>query len=1168
MFAVSGVVAVACEGTGGPPSSPPGGEQEGAGPNPSSPKVSKCSCGDPVDNATGDESEEQTDIKLGGRGPGLRVVRSYNSLAAAKAESAGPWGFGWAGPYDASLEVNSKENTATVHQENGSAAVFYKSGETYTQGGWTEARLVKETSGNYVYTLPTQSKLEFNGSGQLVKETERDGNSNTLAYKEGKLEKVEDGDKRTLTFKYNGEGLVESVTDPMEHVVSYTYHEKQLASVTIESKVRWEFEYGSSHLLTKVIDGRKHATTIKYETASPFRVTEEEYGGHKRKWKYGEKETTVTEPNGSETVEVFNAAGEPTKVTRAKGKGEETTTEYEYNAETYNRVKMIDGNKHEWKYGYDSEGNMTSETDPKKDERKWTYDKKHDVETETTPEGEETKYKLNAKGNPETVERKIGEEAQKTEYKYNSENGALEEVIDPLGHKTKYKYDGAGDKESETDPEGNERKWKYNKDSQVTEETSPRGFTTKTERNNYGLPTKVEDPLKHTTEYKYDGDQNGESETDGNKHKTEYKYNEENLRTNVIEEAGKDEVETEYDSEGQMIARKDGNGHTWHYKRNALEQVIEEENPRKQVTKKKYDKAGNLESVEDPEKNTTKYKYDEDSRLASIEYSTKKPTEVTFEYNKDSKVTKMKDETGTTENTYDKLDRLTEYKNGAGKVVKYKYDLFNLPTVITYPNKKEVKRAYDKDNRLEKVTDWESTPNVTSFKYNKDSELEKTIFPGTENEDVYGYNEADQMTEIHYKHGATSLGTLAYKRDGDGQVEKTTTTVLPGPAESTSVPDENNRLIEANKLAYKYDKANNPEEIEGESGYKYNEADELTEGPGGTKYTFSEDDQRTETKPTAGEPTTYTYNQAGELTAVKGGAAKVEDSFTYDGTGLRQTQTISGTKADFTWDTAEELPLILEDETNSYIYGPGGLPIEQIPTTGEPLFLHHDQQGSTRLLTNTTGTTETAYTYTPYGRLEATSGMTATTPLRYDAQYTNTDTGLIYLRTREYDPLTAQFLSVDPQLETTGEPYTYTKDNPENNSDPTGEELECKLEYEAIPIALRVGEKPPPFPPPKLVCKGKTEEPICIEPIALRVGEKPGGYCKGKTEEPPCIEPIALRVGEKPGGYCKGKTEAVPPKPGPPRPNPEPPPPVYTPPPRTEGCGPGAYGLPGRVVHR
>ena len=33
----------------------------------------------------------------------------------------------------------------------------------------------------------------------------------------------------------------------------------------------------------------------------------------------------------------------------------------------------------------------------------------------------------------------------------------------------------------------------------------------------------------------------------------------------------------------------------------------------------------------------------------------------------------------------------------------------------------------------------------------------------------------------------------------------------------------------------------------------------------------------------------------------------------------------------------------------------------------------------------------------------------------YDSQYTNADTGLIYLRAREYDPATGQFMSVDPK---------------------------------------------------------------------------------------------------------------------------------------------------------
>ncbi len=1018
----------------GPPSTPPATEQEGAGSNSGATDLSKEECGKAVDCATGNETEQQVDDSIGGRGPHLKVARSYNALAAAKASESGPWGFGWTGPYSARLELNSELEMATVHQENGSAVVFYKSGSEYTQGTWVEARLVKEGT-SYIYTLPDQTKLEFNSEGRLTKETERNGNSNTMTYNGShQLETVTDSDSRTLKFKYNGEGLVESVTDPMGHVIKYTYSSKNLASVTIEGKVRWEFEY-ESHLLTKIKDGRGHSITNKYDAS--HRAIEQEVAGHLRKWKYNgtpNTETTITEPNGSETVEIFNVAGEPTKVTQAKGTAIETTTEYEYNSETYNLTKLIDPNKHATLYGYDSEDNKTSEKDPNGDETKWEYDKKHNIVKETTPEGETTKITRTEHGEPEVVERTIGTETQKTEYKYGT-HGELTELIDPLKHATKYGYDAAGDKEKETDAESDERKWKYNEDSQVIEETSPRGFTTKIERDEQGRPKKITDPLGHTTVNKYDGNGNKETETDGNNHTTTYEFNEENQPVKVTEPNGII-FETGYDSEGKVTSRTDGNKHVWEYVRNKLEQVTEEKNPLGKIWKKTYEKAGELETLEDPTKHTTTYSYDESNRLKSIKYSTGSPSEVTYEYNKDSKVTKMKDGSGTTENTWDKLDRLTEYKNGDGKKVKYEYNLDNLPFKIEYPNEKSITRAYDKAGRLESVSDWNSK--VTTFKYNADSGLTSTVFPsGTEDEDTYGYNEADQMTEVKMKGplGAT-LGKLVYERDNDGQVKKTTTTGLPGSAESESVYDENNRLIESNKEAYKYDKADNPEEIEGVSGYAFNSADQLEKG-GGDTYTYNEDGERIETTPTGTEPFLYTYDQAGNLTGVERTSPSLKDTYSYDGNNLRQSQTISGTTTYLTWDTAEAIPVILGDETNSYIYGPGNLPIEQINTSEEPTYLHHDQQGSTRLLTNSAGKETGAYVYAPYGKtLEHRS--TATTPLRYDAQYTSTDTGFIYLRARTYDPATAEFLTIDPALAVTNEPYTYTGDNPLNGTDLTG----------------------------------------------------------------------------------------------------------------------------------
>jgi len=89
------------------------------------------------------------------------------------------------------------------------------------------------------------------------------------------------------------------------------------------------------------------------------------------------------------------------------------------------------------------------------------------------------------------------------------------------------------------------------------------------------------------------------------------------------------------------------------------------------------------------------------------------------------------------------------------------------------------------------------------------------------------------------------------------------------------------------------------------------------------------------------------------------------------------------------------------------------------------------------MLTSSTGTVEGTFTYGAYGNLGNSTG-TATTPLGYDGQYTNSDTGLIYLRAREYDPSGTQFISVDPLAAVTDAPYTYAGDDPVDYVDPTG----------------------------------------------------------------------------------------------------------------------------------
>ena len=197
-------------------------------------------------------------------------------------------------------------------------------------------------------------------------------------------------------------------------------------------------------------------------------------------------------------------------------------------------------------------------------------------------------------------------------------------------------------------------------------------------------------------------------------------------------------------------------------------------------------------------------------------------------------------------------------------------------------------------------------------------------------------------------------------------------------------------------------------------------------------YTYDNRGNRTTITPAGSTPTTLGYDQANRLTSY--GATT---SYAYNGDGLRQSKTVSGTTTQQTWDVSGELPLLIADGATNYIYGPGGMPIEQVAGT-TTLYYHQDQLGSTRALTDTTGATVATYTYDSYGRRTGSTG-TINTPLGYAAQYTDQESGFQYLRARYYDPTTGQFLTRDPMSAVTGTPYAYAANDPVNYVDPTGE---------------------------------------------------------------------------------------------------------------------------------
>jgi RHS repeat-associated protein len=159
------------------------------------------------------------------------------------------------------------------------------------------------------------------------------------------------------------------------------------------------------------------------------------------------------------------------------------------------------------------------------------------------------------------------------------------------------------------------------------------------------------------------------------------------------------------------------------------------------------------------------------------------------------------------------------------------------------------------------------------------------------------------------------------------------------------------------------------------------------------------------------------------------------DAATYDGNGVRASATTASGTQNFTWDNAGDL---LMDSVNAYIYTNGSAPAEQVNlSTGSVTYLDTDSLGSVRGIISSAGALTATTAYDAWGNPQTTGGLTSHTPFGYAGAYTDPD-GLLYLINRYYNPATGQFLSVDPDVAATGQPYAYAGGDPVDNTDPAG----------------------------------------------------------------------------------------------------------------------------------
>lgn len=169
-------------------------------------------------------------------------------------------------------------------------------------------------------------------------------------------------------------------------------------------------------------------------------------------------------------------------------------------------------------------------------------------------------------------------------------------------------------------------------------------------------------------------------------------------------------------------------------------------------------------------------------------------------------------------------------------------------------------------------------------------------------------------------------------------------------------------------------------------------------------------------------------------------------NYYYNGLGDRLTQVAGGEFIRYSLDLAAGLTQVLDDGTNTYLYGVKRVGEEQ--PGGWQVHLG-DALGSVRQLTDVSEAVTLAQSYEPFGSLLGSSG-TVTSVFQFTGEQVDANL-LEYLRARYYVSSLGRFITKDPEngnhvLPSTLHPWIYAVLNPVRISDPSGRCLDADLD--------------------------------------------------------------------------------------------------------------------------
>ncbi|WP_162125793.1 RHS repeat-associated core domain-containing protein [Pseudoxanthomonas wuyuanensis] len=954
--------------------------------------------GDPIDLKTGAFINSSTDIVIRDVLP-ISLGRSYRTHDARSRI----FGIGTTSNYGYTLytSLGGDYDQLQLVLPNGAGLEFDRIGPrppSYSVSSWRHTNSTGNFAGSVIETV-----VDDPVDGEGYRLTKLDGtilffeSSSYSGDLSSRLRYIRNKHGHQIRFIYSA-GLLTKIISPNGRYIDLNYDSDNRVSTAVDHTGRtWAYTYSTQGMLTRVTYPDTTHEDITYDTDSVILPNDDSIIIHRI--------TSITNRRGfRELLNSYESAldvgvpGAYRVIKQTLADNSEINIQYEhFNGTNYGvLVTEADGRQRRvvfdtWRYpasesldyGASLEQTFQFERDPLSQRLTARID----------PMGRRTEYTYDANGLVSQVVSLAGtQDAVETSFTYNVE-GLITSVTDPLNQQTTFDY----------------------LDRCLTQATDPLGHSTIVVCNDDGLPESITNALGKTTHLYYSGGQLIAS-VDAMNRATGYAY----------------------DALGRVVVVRDPQGQIWRKYYDTNDRVIKTVDPLGYETQLGYDGNGNVVAVLKPHGNGMTYDYDNRDRLLSRTDSLGQSE--TWTHDVMGRTTSHTDRKGQlTQYGYDALGRLitTIYYDGsvitgaydagnrllslsdtAAGVLTWNYDGFNR-VVSEVGSQGNVSYGYDAAGRrthlnaasqAQVVYDYDAAGRLTSIQqgtevihyvYDAINRVTQMTLPNGVSTG-YAYNDANQLTgQAYLKADGTSLGDLGYGYDSSGRLIAQTGTfassLLPSASSTPSTFDDNHRQIGWNGQTLSYDANGN----------------------------LISDGTRT-----------FSWNPRNQLVEVKQGSTTVS-AFAYDAVGRRISKTEGGTIVTYLYDGQNAVQETTGSAVNAIL---SGLSIDQRyarnDAVGRTYYLV-DALGSTRALTNSSGTVVQRYDYTPYGQSTQTS-VIFNNPYLYTGRELD-KSGLYYYRARYYSASMGRFVSEDPIGISGGlNTYSYVNQSPLDGVDPFG----------------------------------------------------------------------------------------------------------------------------------